>query len=84
LGGRSLSWGRQSYRMSDLDFKAASDDGYDVDWPISYSELVPYYEEVEKYVGISGQAENLSQLPDSLFLPPMEMTCGEEILRDRL
>lgn len=84
LGGRSLSWGRQSYRMSELDFKGASHDGYDVDWPISYSDLVPYYEEVEKYVGISGRAENLPQLPDSIFLPPMEMTCGEEILRDRV
>jgi choline dehydrogenase-like flavoprotein len=82
LGGRSLSWGRQSYRMSDLDFKAASHDGYDVDWPIGYSDLVPYYEEVERYVGISGQAEGLSQLPDSVFLPPMAMTCGEERLRD--
>jgi choline dehydrogenase-like flavoprotein len=55
LGGRSLSWGRQSYRMSDLDFKAATHDGYGDDWPISYDDLVPYYELVEKYVGISGQ-----------------------------
>ncbi len=82
LGGRSLSWGRQSYRLSELDLKAASHDGYDVDWPVSYDDLVPYYEEVEKYVGISGQAENLPQLPDSVFLPPMAMTCGEEMLRD--
>lgn len=84
LGGRSLSWGRQSYRMSNLDFKAASHDGYGEDWPISYEDLVPYYEEVEKYVGISGQAEGLSQLPDSVFLPPMEMTCGETVLRDQV
>lgn len=81
LGGRSLSWGRQSYRMSDLDFKAASHDGYGDDWPISYADLVPYYEEVERYVGISGMAEGLPQLPDSIFLPPMEMTCGELALR---
>ena len=84
LGGRSLSWGRQTYRMSDLDFKAASHDGYGEDWPISYDEMVPYYEIVEKYVGISGQSEGLSQLPDSVFLPPMEMTCGEQILRDQV
>jgi choline dehydrogenase-like flavoprotein len=84
LGGRSNSWGRQSYRMSDLDFKAASHDGYGDDWPISYADLVPYYEIVEKYVGISGQAEGLAQLPDSVFLPPMEMTCGETILRDKV
>jgi choline dehydrogenase-like flavoprotein len=81
LGGRSLSWGRQSYRHGDIDFKAASKDGYGDDWPISYSDLVPYYEEVEKYVGISGRSEGLDQLPDSVFLPPMEMTCGEEALR---
>src|SRR6185295_1454305 len=81
LGGRSMSWGRQSYRMSDLDFKAASHDGYGDDWPISYDEMVPYYEEVERFVGISGTAENLPQLPDSVFLPGMEMTCGERILK---
>ena len=81
LGGRSLSWGRQSYRMGNLDFKAASHDGYGDDWPVSYEEMVPYYEEVERYVGISGMAENLPQLPDSVFLPPMEFTCGELALR---
>jgi choline dehydrogenase-like flavoprotein len=81
LGGRSMSWGRQSYRMGNLDFKAASHDGYDVDWPISYEDLVPYYEKVERYVGISGQAEGLPQLPDSIFQPPMEMTCGELLLK---
>lgn len=81
LGGRSLSWGRQSYRMSDLDFKAASHDGYGDDWPISYADLVPYYEKVERYVGISGTAEGLPQLPDSVFQPGMAMTCGEEILK---
>ncbi len=84
LGGRTLSWGRQSYRMSDLDFKAASHDGYGDDWPISYAELAPYYDLVEKYVGISGQAEGLAQLPDGQFLPPMDMTCGELILRDSM
>ncbi|MBI3210420.1 MAG: GMC family oxidoreductase [Candidatus Solibacter usitatus] len=81
LGGRSLSWGRQSYRMGDIDFKAASRDGYGDDWPISYKDLIPYYEEVERYVGISGRPEGLDQLPDSIFLPPMDMTCGEEKLR---
>ena len=84
LGGRSLSWGRQTYRMSDLDFKAASHDGYGENWPVSYEEMVPYYEIVENYVGISGQAEGLSQLPDSVFLPPMAMTCAEESMRERL
>ncbi|MEO8025900.1 MAG: GMC family oxidoreductase [Bryobacteraceae bacterium] len=81
LGGRTLSWGRQSYRMSDLDFKAASHDGYGEDWPISYADLAPYYDQVERYVGISGQAEGLPQLPDGQFLPPMEMTCGEKLVK---
>lgn len=82
LGGRSLVWGRQSYRLSDLDFKAASRDGYGHDWPISYADLEPYYDKVERFVGISGMAEGLPQLPDSKFLPPMKMTCGEVILRE--
>ena len=82
LGGRSLVWGRQSYRLSDVDFKAASRDGYDVDWPISYADLAPYYDIVERYVGISGAAESNEMLPDGQFLPPMKMSCGEIRLRE--
>jgi len=82
LGGRSLVWGRQSYRLSDVDFKAASRDGYDADWPISYAELAPFYDIVERYVGISGAAENNEMLPDGQFLPPMKMSCGEVRLRE--
>ena len=81
VGGRSVTWGRQSYRHSDLDFKAASKDGFGEDWPFSYEELRPYYEMVEDFVGISGSVENLPQLPDSKFLPPMAMTCGEHLLK---
>jgi choline dehydrogenase-like flavoprotein len=81
LGGRSLVWGRQSYRMSDLDFKAASHDGYGDDWPISYSDAAPWYDKVEQFVGISGAAETVPQLPDGKFLPPMALTCGETALR---
>jgi choline dehydrogenase-like flavoprotein len=84
VGGRTLSWGRQSYRMSDLDFKAASHDGYGDNWPVSYKEMVPYYERVERYVGISGMEEGLPQLPDSVFLPPMEMTCSEWKVRNAI
>lgn len=84
LGGRSLVWGRQSYRLSDVDFKAASRDGYDVDWPLSYAELAPYYDIVENYVGISGAPEKNEMLPDGQFLPPMKMSCGEVRLRDVL
>jgi choline dehydrogenase-like flavoprotein len=84
LGGRSLVWGRQSYRLSDVDFKAASRDGYDVDWPISYSDISPFYDIVERYVGISGAAERDEMLPDGQFLPPMKMSCGEIRLRESI
>jgi glucoside 3-dehydrogenase (cytochrome c) catalytic subunit len=83
-GGRTLPWGRQSYRLSNFDFKAKSHDGYGEDWPFSYEDLVPYYEKVERYVGISGREEKLPQLPDSIFLPPMNLTCGEIRLRDSI
>ncbi len=81
VGGRSITWGRQSYRMSDYDFKAAGRDGFGEDWPISYADLEPYYNQVEDFVGISGSYENLPQLPDSRFLPAMKMTCGEHLLK---
>jgi len=81
VGGKSILWARQSYRLSDYDFKAASRDGFGYDWPLGYEELAPYYDRVERFVGISGQAEGLPQLPDSVFLPPMELTCGEQILK---
>ena len=84
LGGRSLVWGRQSYRMSDHDFKAASRDGYGDDWPISYADVAPYYDIVEKYVGITGAAEGNEMLPDGQFLPPMKMSCGEILMRERV
>jgi choline dehydrogenase-like flavoprotein len=84
LGGRSLVWGRQSYRLSDNDFKAASRDGYGEDWPVSYADLAPYYDIVEQYVGISGTAEGNEMLPDGQFLPPMKMSCGEILLRERV
>lgn len=78
VGGRSLTWGRQCYRLSDLDFEANAKDGIAVDWPIRYADIAPWYEYVEKFVGISGQAEGLPHLPDSFFLPPMAMNCVEE------
>jgi len=81
LGGRSLVWGRQSYRLSDLDFKAASHDGYGDDWPLDYAELAPWYDKAERFIGVSGAAEGVPQLPDGQFQPPMSMTCGEVLLR---
>jgi choline dehydrogenase-like flavoprotein len=84
VGGRTNVWGRQSYRLSELDLKAASFDGYGDDWPIGYSDLAPYYDLVEDYVGITGIAEGAYELPDSRFLPPMGMTCAETQLRTRV
>lgn len=81
VGGRSIMWGRQSYRLSDYEFKAASRDGHGEDWPLGLQELAPYYEHVERFVGISGATEGLPQLPDSVFLPPMAMTCAERALK---
>src|SRR5579864_8732276 len=82
VGGKSITWGRQSYRWSDLDFEANLKDGIAIDWPIRYKDIEPWYYYVEDHVGISGQAEGLPQLPDSHFLPPMEMSCAELDVKD--
>ena len=77
VGGRSITWGRQSYRWSEMDFEANAKDGVAVDWPIRYKDLAPWYDKVEKFIGVSGQAEGIPNLPDGIFLPPMEMNCAE-------
>ncbi len=77
VGGRSLMWGRQVYRWSDLDFEANAREGIAVDWPIRYADIAPWYSYVERFIGVSGQAEGLSQLPDGEFLPAMALNCGE-------
>ncbi len=82
VGGRTNVWGRQCYRLSDLDFKAASHDGFGQDWPINYQDLAPYYDLVEQYVGITGMREGNEYLPDGQYLPPMGMTCTEWRMRD--
>jgi choline dehydrogenase-like flavoprotein len=81
VGGRSLLWGRQCYRWSDLDFEANLQDGHGVDWPIRYADIAPWYSYVERFAGISGQRLGLPQLPDGEFLPPMEMNAGEKFLK---
>ena len=81
VGGRSIMWGRHSYRLSDLDFEANAKDGYGVDWPIRYADISPWYDYVEKFAGIQGQAEGLSHLPDGQFLPPIALNCVESHLR---
>ncbi|HFA50565.1 MAG TPA: GMC family oxidoreductase [Bacteroidetes bacterium] len=77
VGGRSITWGRQSYRWSDLDFEANARDGIGVDWPIRYKDIAPWYDYVEEWIGVSGQKMGLPQLPDGVFQPPMEMNCVE-------
>jgi choline dehydrogenase-like flavoprotein len=84
VGGRSLMWGRQCYRWSEMDFEANARDGHGVDWPIRYEDIEPWYRHVERFVGISGQAEGLPQLPDSEFQPPMEMNCLETHVKRRI
>src|SRR5580704_6157165 len=84
VGGRSLMWGRQSYRWSDLDFGANAAEGVAVDWPIRYKDIESWYDHVERFAGISGSREGLPQLPDGQFLPPMEMNCVEKDVAARI
>lgn len=84
VGGRSLTWGRQCYRWSDLDFEANAKDGFGVDWPIRYQDLAPWYDYVEGFAGISGNADGIPHLPDGKFLPPMEMFCLETHVKEQL
>jgi choline dehydrogenase-like flavoprotein len=78
VGGRSIMWGRQSYRMSQMDFEANAKDGHGCDWPIRYEDLAPWYDHVEKFIGVAGSKEGLPQLPDGEFLPPFEMNDAEK------
>lgn len=84
VGGRSLTWGRQCYRWSDIDFEANAREGVEIDWPIRYADIAPWYDYVEDFVGISGQAEGLSHLPDGRFLPPMPMNCVEDVVKESI
>jgi choline dehydrogenase-like flavoprotein len=84
VGGRSLTWGRQSYRWSDIDFEANQKEGISIDWPIRYKEIAPWYDKVEEYIGVSGENLGLEQLPDGKFLPPMELLCAEKDLKEAM
>ncbi len=81
VGGRSIMWGRQVYRWSDLDFEANAKDGFGTDWPIRYADIAPWYDHVERTVGVSGEKLGLPQLPDGQFLPPMALTCAEQVVQ---
>ncbi len=84
VGGRSIMWGRQCYRWSDIDFEANLKDGIAVDWPIRYKDIAPWYDYVETFVGVSGQKEGLKQIPDGKFLPPWPLNCAEQHLRESI
>ncbi len=84
VGGRSLTWGRQSYRLSEFDFEANAKDGIATDWPIRYKDMAPWYDHVERHIGVSGNRDGLPQLPDGQFLPPMEMNCVEKSVAARI
>jgi choline dehydrogenase-like flavoprotein len=84
VGGRSLMWGRQSYRWSDLDFEANAKDGIAIDWPIRYKDIAPWYDHAETFAGISGSLEGLPHLPDGKFLPPMQLNIVEQDVAKRI
>ena len=84
VGGRSLTWGRQSYRLTDFDFEANIKEGIAIDWPIRYKDLAPWYNYVEGYIGVSGQNVGLPQFPDGNYLKPMELNCVEDHLRESI
>ena len=84
VGGRSITWGRHSYRWSDIDFEANKNDGHGVDWPVRYKDIAPWYDKVESYIGVSGEKMGLRQLPDGQFLPMMELNCVEQHFRDKV
>jgi len=84
VGGRSITWGRQSWRMGDLDFGANQRDGIGVDWPVRYKDIEPWYDYVETHIGVTGQNMGLEQVPDGKMLPPMPLNCVEEHLAKSL
>jgi choline dehydrogenase-like flavoprotein len=81
VGGKTNFWGRSAARMGDIDFKAASRDGFDVDWPVSYDEIAPYYSRVEKMIGVASTVQNRPSNPDGEYLPPMKLRCLDYILQ---
>ena len=84
VGGRSMHWARQSYRLSPMDFEANAKEGVAIPWPVGYDEIAPWYDYAETFAGISGSVENLPQLPDGKFLPPHDLNCVEVDFQARL
>ncbi|MEL7031011.1 MAG: GMC family oxidoreductase [Pseudomonadota bacterium] len=80
LGGRSITWARQTYRWGPKDFEANAKDGHGIDWPIRYDDLAPWYDYVEAFAGVSGDADGLPDLPNGNLLKPFEMNCAEKFV----
>ena len=83
-GGRSLLWARHTYRLTDFDFNANLKEGIAIDWPIRYKDIAPWYDYVERYIGVSGKNENLPHFPNGIYLKPMELNCAEEVLQKKV
>ena len=84
VGGRSLLWARHTYRLTDFDFNANLKEGIAIDWPIRYKDIAPWYDYVERYIGVSGKNENLPHFPNGIYLKPMELNCAEEVLQKKV
>ncbi|GAO41891.1 GMC oxidoreductase [Flavihumibacter petaseus] len=84
FGGRSILWGRQSYRWSEMDFEANAKDGIAIPWPVNYKEIAPWYDHVESFAGISGALDGLAHLPDGKFMPPFDLNCVEKDVAARI
>ena len=84
VGGRSLLWSRACYRWSDLDFEANLKDGHGIDWPVRYRDIAPWYDYAEKFIGVSGNADAVPQLPDGIFQPPFEMNAVEKLFKQKI
>ena len=84
VGGRSLLWARHTYRLTDFDFNANLKEGIAIDWPIRYKDIAPWYDYVERYIGVSGKNENIPHFPNGIYLKPMELNCAEEVLQKKV
>ena len=81
LGGKTQTWNAVAWRLSHRDFKGKSIEGAGADWPIDYSDLAPYYDKIEREVGVCGNYDGLKDLPDGIFLPPVPMKCSDKIVK---
>ena len=82
LGGKTQLWNAVALRFSERDFKGRSHDGAGEDWPFGYAEMKPYYDRIERQVGVCGNLDHLEDLPDGIFLPPVPLKCTDKAIQD--